>query len=201
MSWSAEPAPLRAKPSKKRGVEELDPQRYEHELQTVRCRVNSGVAPPRRAKRMIDEPTLMEALKRTRISSAPGELRMKNDVNSLQRTELVRQGCVAVIQIGPNALILYVDDQRYVVAVPQKYPFEPPSVRRLKAGDEHVELPILEGWSAIYTLEDIAAALFERSQMKRAIKYEMSHHHGNLFNPEVLNQESSVEELEDAMSM
>lgn len=173
MTWNLLPLP-----TKKRGRgDEPDLQRHEDDLQMqmVRCRVSCGGAAPRRAKRtMDDEPTLTEAFKRTRISCAPGELRLKNDIATLHQGELVRRGYVGAIQVGPNALILSVTDHRYLVAVAQKYPFEPPSVRRLQAGDEDVDLAILQNWSAVYTLEDLATALFEKAQIERAIKFEMA---------------------------
>ena len=146
---------------KRQRNDEEEVQRYENELQ--RCRRES---PSRRTKRHIDEPGLMEALKRTRISCAPGELRMKNDVAALQRSDIVRIGRVTVAHLGSNALVFGIEhDDRYLVTVTQRYPFDRPTVRNLRTSEEP-DLPLLQEWSAVYSLEDVANALFERSQVR-----------------------------------
>lgn len=122
----------------------------------------------------------MDAFKKAKISCAPGELRMKNDVALLQHSELVKSGVVGVAQIGPFALVLSFWDERYVVAVPAKYPFEPPTVKRLNDADDQIDLPLLRSWSAVNTLEDVAAALYEKSRLSRALKFELYNHQRQL---------------------
>eukprot|EP00635_Sarcinochrysidales_sp_CCMP3193_P001440 CAMPEP_0118891132 /NCGR_PEP_ID=MMETSP1166-20130328/1279_1 /TAXON_ID=1104430 /ORGANISM="Chrysoreinhardia sp, Strain CCMP3193" /LENGTH=297 /DNA_ID=CAMNT_0006829775 /DNA_START=196 /DNA_END=1089 /DNA_ORIENTATION=+ len=143
--------------------------RYEDELR--RCRRS----PVKQAsKRPIDEPGLMAALKRTRISCAPGELRMKNDVAALERSELVKVGRVDVASLGSNALVLAIEnDERYLITVTQRYPFERPTVRNVRTSDE-TELRLLDEWSAVYSLVDVANALFERSQVRDLFRFELA---------------------------
>jgi len=105
----------------------------------------SPAAPRSSSKRPIDEPGLAEALKRTRISCAPGELRMKNDVAALERSDLVRRGHVGVAPLGSNALVLSIADDRFLVTVTQRYPFEPPTVRQIRSNAAPVRPPEHKG--------------------------------------------------------
>ena len=112
----------------------------------------------------------MEALKRTRISCAPGELRMKNDFAALERSELARVGRVRAASLGSNALCLSVDEDRYLVTVSQRYPFDPPTVRHIQTSEEPA-LTILNEWSAVFSLVDVANALFEKAQVRDLFRF------------------------------
>ncbi|KAJ1456348.1 hypothetical protein M885DRAFT_517849 [Pelagophyceae sp. CCMP2097] len=154
----------------------------EEELVSFPSRIakEAALVGARRAKRSLDSDSpalLAEGLKRTRISCAPGELRLKNDVAALQRSELVRTGVVGVAPIGVNALAISIGSLRLVATVPAKYPFEAPLLRQLPSG-EPVRLALLDDWSAVRSLEEVAVALFQKYQLEQleqgALRFELA---------------------------
>uniref|UniRef100_A0A6S8D862 Uncharacterized protein n=1 Tax=Aureoumbra lagunensis TaxID=44058 RepID=A0A6S8D862_9STRA len=194
--------------------------KYETELQRQRFSLNRETTCRKRS--IEKEPNLLEteeALKRTRISCAPGELRMKNDISALEKSVLVRSGQVRIALLGTNAIMLNVAGDNFFVTIPQKYPFQAPIVHQfssvrhkvieveetsstsssedrlspsfedLKATDPDLimtescaiekkcnlkpNLSLLEEWSAIYSLEDLANALYERSQVRGLFQFEV----------------------------
>jgi ubiquitin-protein ligase len=120
-----------------------------------------------------EECHLTEQIKKFRITSTPGDLRLQNDILDFQkipsiRIETIEKSCIVLTftDIPPDC------PHSFHIRVPKLYPHDPPQVTCLNPGFlcQHIDAngkvhhPALGGnWTAINSLVDVAQILQEIS--------------------------------------